>query len=159
MPTTKTRIQAWQDLRLPASLVQAAATLDVPHGLRDGSGVDFELVVLNGQKIRLMIADGHCATHRDWPEISLIWVVRNDTGSWVKSQGVRANRNQPSGTVVLLDINHPHSLDVVGGQRNGKKGVWAAAVVHSFTRWPTTGAVERQLAGYVQTIRTVEQAK
>ena len=53
----------------------------------------------------------------DW---SLIYVIRNDAGSYVEGEGTPAQKNQPAGTAIILEISKFHRLACT----TRKKGCW-----------------------------------
>lgn len=68
---------------------------DEEYKLRDQLGVD---PVRIGQTHYIM-TDGYILKHIDWEEVSILWVVRNDTNSWVWSHGHPSVKEQPRETL------------------------------------------------------------
>lgn len=147
----KPPIAVWHDDRLPQAVIEAAQTVSVYEGLRHDQGVD----ICKRGGTEFVLADGYCGPHTDWDEISILWVARNDVGSWVGARGIPVVKPQPVGTVIVLDINHTHYLATAGGKK-GPFGVWAGAVVASLNEWPSREQVEEHLSRFAQTLETVE---
>ena len=108
---------------IPKALREATASLMIPDPwFRKDVTVDMVRVA----GIRCLLSDGFCDWHDDLhidQQWSLIFVLRNDRGSYAMSRGAKVVRDQPAGTAILLDIHHEHKL----GHRSGKNclpGVW-----------------------------------
>ena len=131
-------IAVWHDPRIPQCIVEKAKTIVVSDKLREDSGVE----IFNGVHCELVCTDGYCGEHRDWSEVSLLWVARNDKKSWVGVKNIIPVKSQPVGTLILIDIDFTHYQQQPGGSR-GQPGVWVAALVSSFPEWPCNEEIEQ----------------
>ncbi len=140
------------DGRIPQSIKSVAdnLTLDRLVGLREDAGVDSRTI--NG--VEHIFCDGYCPRHADWKEISVLWLTRNDSNSWVWSQGTKAIKEQPIGSVIVLDIEREHGLNCKGGNK-GKPGIWAAAIVARLTEYPSHEDLKKYLDEFVVEHKTV----
>lgn len=129
---------------VPEFLAQGASSIPLMK-LRDDCGV--RMAIFNG--VECMITDGYVPMHKDWDEISLMMVIRNDVDSWVCSKGVSQVKKQPPGTMILLDIGHEHGLNVKRGF-NGESGIWVAAIIESFDSWPSKRKVNKSMREFVE---------
>ncbi len=142
------KIAVWHDDRLPQQIIDFASTLTPEKDLRYNDGVETGATFINGNYIKYVLADGHCGKHKDWDEVSFLWVARNDTKSWVGVQGIRAIKDQPIGTLILLNIESIHYLQ----QQNGLKGLlgtWFAVLIDSFPEWPEENEVNECLKEFL----------
>ncbi len=143
-------IKVWKaEQPVPQVLLDQAATLVVPTGLRKDGGVNEGYLAYH----RCLLTDGYVGMHTDFQMVTLMLIVRNDTTSWVDAHGVPPIKHQPVGTFVLLNINHRHMLNVKYRSR-AEPGVWVAAIVDEFSTWPdaekVTAAVEDFFKQYQQ---------
>jgi len=76
-------------------------------------------------------------------------VLRNDRVSWVESIGTKRVIHQPAGTLVLLNIDREHLLNVKYRSRS-KPGVWAAAVIKDYPAWPTDEEVDDDIEAFYE---------
>lgn len=137
-------IKVWKaDQPVPQAIIDQAAKLVVPAGLRKDGGVDEGYLA----KHRCLLTDGYVAMHDDYKMTTLMLIVRNDTASWVAARDVPPIKHQPVGTFVLLDIDYDHMLDVKYRSRS-KSGVWVAAIVKEFDAWPDKQAVTAAVDGF-----------
>jgi hypothetical protein len=145
----KPHISVWHDPRLPQHVIEVAKTLTCPQDLRHNYGVDSRSKIVDGEYISFLIADGHCGAHEDYEEVSLLWVARNDTNSWVGSTGVPDIQRQPIGTVILLNIEKEHYLEQENGV-DGIEGVWAAVLIEEFHKWPAKKDVTKSINDFLK---------
>jgi hypothetical protein len=109
-------IEVWRPkIAIPASLKEAVANVGNPTRnpawgrLRDDYGVD----PLKVGGMESLYCDGVCGWHDDQHmnvRYSLLYVVRNDTGSYVQSKMAPPVKDQPVGTMIYLDIYKKHRL-------------------------------------------------
>lgn len=131
-------IEVWTPKQtLPQSLINETKKFSTPHNLRKNEGVGMIVI----QNLGCMITDGFVPKHKDWEEVTLMIILRNDTNSWVISENTKPIKLQPPGTLILLDIEHPHSLNTKGGKRS-TPGVWIAAIIKEFEQWPSKRKVQ-----------------
>ena len=113
-------IEVWRPrIALPARVKKAFTEFnynDYPlligtrrYKLRDDYGVEpmtvagLECLYCDG------ICDWHNDEHVDHP-YSILYVVKNDTGSYVESEGAKPIKDQPVGTMIFLNIWEEHRL-------------------------------------------------
>ena len=109
-------ILIFHDDRLPEAVIEPMNGLSAGDlkGCREGMGVSVNTI--NG--IEYLMTDGYCPRHDDWEEVSVLWLVRNDLNSWVWSQGKKVSKEQPIGTVIVLDISKEHGLNCKNGAKS-----------------------------------------
>jgi len=79
-----------------------------------------------------IITGSRCHWHNDgWyaadPHYYALLVVRNDANSWVETREKQKQREQPIGTLVLLDITREHRLTCA--KPTPPKALWVALVI------------------------------
>lgn len=143
------------DKRLPESVREQAYKWDEKHvrNLRKYMGVHTETV----KGVEYILCDGYCPVHTDWEEISILWLVRNDIQSWVWSCGQKINRHQPSGTVIVIDVNKKHGLNCRNGKK-GQPGIWLAALVARLDKWPSDKEIKSYLEEFIENPRTLTES-
>jgi hypothetical protein len=106
-------IEVWRPrIAVPLAIKQRIAKYEKSTSssrLRDGQGVDPTSIY----RMNALYTDGICSWHDDVGldnQYSLIFVLRNDIGSWVESKGVKPIKDQPVGTMIFLDIWKKHRL-------------------------------------------------
>ncbi len=111
------RIEVWKPrIEIPDDVKLAAKDFKFKRRIgkfRDDYAVDPLRLAVGDRRIDAMYADGICDWHNDTHidnNYSLLFVVRNDTGSYVESQGVEPVLDQPVGTMILLNIWEEHRL-------------------------------------------------
>lgn len=149
------RMFAFLDKRLPESVLRQAYEWDEEQvlGLRNSTGVHTETI--NG--VEYILCDGYCSAHADWEEISILWVIRNDTQSWVWSNNKKMGESQPSRSVIIIDIGKKHGLNCRNGKK-GRSGIWLAALVAKLDKWPSDDDVKAYLKEFIENPRTLTES-
>lgn len=126
-------IKIWKSkIIVPKKLTIAVNAYDEDlTGLRDQSGVEIDSIA----GVKVVVCDGDCGWHDDahYGKYSCLYVLRNDTSSWVESLGVPSQPKQPVGTMILLRIEKDHRLTQ---DTNAPKGAWIAATI-DYNRLPS----------------------
>ncbi len=113
-------IEVWRPkIALAPSIKEAVKDFHIStySRLRDDYGV--EPVTLAG--IESLYCDGICGWHDDEhvpSQYSLLYIVRNDTGSYVECKKAPPVKEQPVGTMVFLNIYEKHRLWHPKGMRS-----------------------------------------
>lgn len=130
------KMEIWTPrLRIPKSLLKIINAFDAKQWkhLSKGSGVDVHYP--NYTDAQVLITDGKCLWHYDsFPTVSewsCLFVLRNDTFSWVESRGAKLDyKPNEVGDFILLDIARYHRLNV-GKKFKSGEGLWVA-LAHDF---------------------------
>jgi len=153
-------IEVWHPkIVIPSSLKAPIAdfTFDwSPGRFRDDYGV--EPVKLNG--VEALYADGICSWHDDehFPnQYSLLLVVRNDFGSYVEARGETPIKEQPVGTMILLNIWKKHRLWHPKGKRS-PVGVYLAMCIDTGKKPKSRRECEAMMRGHMKGVYLREAA-
>jgi hypothetical protein len=123
-------IEVWQTkIAIPSEIRRSVAKFDTftDPWLRDSFGVD----AARFGGMDALYTDGICDWHDDRHvpnRYSILYVIRNDSGSYIEAKSAISIKEQPVGTMVYLDIWRKHRLWHTKGKR-APLGVYVALCV------------------------------